>query len=349
MKMKDNDSINDFHPTDKAAFSPENDLNSNGSAMPALSPIHCLPFSGATFSLRFLESGTLPPFRGPSLRGGFGFMLKETVCPTQDKPCAECILRPSCVYSCVFEGVAPLDRTIMRRYPYVPQPFILLLPAQEPTSVLSGQSYSFGFRFFGRAAEHFPFIVFSLMELGRHGLGSERIQYILERVTQPGRSDVVFEQGATRVNPLVLQTALPSYEDLYTDRICIDFETPVKLRVAGEDTHNMDFSLLLRSAIRRLVILTHFYGTPIEEALDLPLLLEQSKRIKTKLNETRWREFQRYSGRQQCSLRLGGLIGRMCFTGPLTPFAQVLRLMELAHIGKATSFGFGRISVSPLV
>jgi len=45
---------------------------------------------------------------------------------------------------------------------------------------------------------------------------------------------------------------------------------------------------------------------------------------------------------------MGGLVGEMTFEGDCSPFLGLLRLAEVIHIGKATSFGFGRIRVSTM-
>jgi CRISPR/Cas system endoribonuclease Cas6 (RAMP superfamily) len=41
-------------------------------------------------------------------------------------------------------------------------------------------------------------------------------------------------------------------------------------------------------------------------------------------------------------MQLGGLVGRVAFEGPLGLFVPLLRLGEVTHAGKATSFGLGQ-------
>lgn len=41
-----------------------------------------------------------------------------------------------------------------------------------------------------------------------------------------------------------------------------------------------------------------------------------------------------------------GLLGSLALHGNLAPFVPLLRLAELAHVGKATSHGLGRIHVA---
>jgi hypothetical protein len=55
-----------------------------------------------------------------------------------------------------------------------------------------------------------------------------------------------------------------------------------------------------------------------------------------------WRDWKRYSSRQQTSMKLGGLVGTVTYAGDLTPFLPLLLAGEVLHAGKATAFGLGK-------
>lgn len=74
-------------------------------------------------------------------------------------------------------------------------------------------------------------------------------------------------------------------------------------------------------------------------------LLEAASDIRITERDLSWYDWERWSNRQQSSMRLGGQIGRLRLEGDLTPFAQLLATAELLHVGKGTTFGLGWVEV----
>ena len=59
-----------------------------------------------------------------------------------------------------------------------------------------------------------------------------------------------------------------------------------------------------------------------------------------------WREWTRYSSRQQERLQMGGLVGEAEIEGrDLEPFWPYLWLGQWTHAGKGTSMGLGRYRI----
>ena len=60
----------------------------------------------------------------------------------------------------------------------------------------------------------------------------------------------------------------------------------------------------------------------------------------------RWYDWQRYSNRQQQSMHLGGAIGDW-HLGDLAPeHARALHIGQWLHLGKNTTFGLGRYTLT---
>ncbi len=302
-----------------------------------------LPFAEVQIEGRFEGKGGLPPFRGATLRGGLGYHLKQTVCHRKQSTCQDCIVRTTCAYSCIFEGIPPQDRQMMRLYPYVPQPFTLLVNSEDPAQIEPGNPFSFGMRLFGRAIELFPYIAYSFIEMGKEGLGKDRIPFQITRIVQPSfGAEIYHEQGAClhKVQTEYPQNLLPACK-----RIRVEFVTPVRLRVNGREPSTLRFENLIRAIVRRFSILTYFYGTPTE---NLSIDYSAVAAVTSVCSQTKPIEFRRFSGRQKRPVKMSGLVGSAIYEGNLEPFLPWLSIARIIGVGKATSFGFGRIQITPL-
>lgn len=310
-----------------------------------LSLSQLLPFAEVQIESRFEGAGSLPPFRGASIRGGLGYHLKHTVCHVKQGKCEDCIVQSTCAYSYIFEGIPPEGRQFMRLYPYVPQPFVLITKHLENSDIQAGESFVFGFRLFGKAIDLFPYIAYSLIEMGKEGLGKERIPFTVIQITQPGGSGLIYQAGNNRLGSL--QKEYVHLDPPETSKIQIDFLSPLRLRVGKKDAKKITFSDLITAAVRRLAILTYFYGMPLTESYDTSKLIDRAEGVSVVSDRTQWFEFGRYSGRQERRVQLGGLVGQMVFEGDLKSHLPLLAMAQKTGLGKATSFGFGRIHLSP--
>jgi len=63
-------------------------------------------------------------------------------------------------------------------------------------------------------------------------------------------------------------------------------------------------------------------------------------------NHLRWYDWERYSNRQKTKMKLGGLIGRLVYSGPISSFRPLIDAGELLHVGKGTSFGLGKYVIA---
>ena len=72
---------------------------------------------------------------------------------------------------------------------------------------------------------------------------------------------------------------------------------------------------------------------------------KQPKQIETKDGQVHWRDWERYSARQDTKMKMGGFVGEAQYRGELQHFLPLLKLGEAVHVGKATGFGLGRYEV----
>ncbi|MFQ6058552.1 MAG: hypothetical protein ACE5MB_06720 [Anaerolineae bacterium] len=127
------------------------------------------------FSLEARDRLELPPYKGSTLRGGFGHVFKRTVCFQKDVPtCDACLLKNNCPYGYLFETSPPADAEVLRTYSDVPVPFVIEPPLDHRTRYQPGELLEFGLVLVGRAINYLPYFIVVFRELGNVGIGRGR-------------------------------------------------------------------------------------------------------------------------------------------------------------------------------
>ncbi len=263
------------------------------------------------FRIRFAgEGGRLPSYRGSTLRGAFGYVLKDVVCHVHHRDCPRCILQSRCAYPCLFEGLAPDGRTFMRKYPYVPQPFVLRVNTEEPRQIAPGDVYEYGIRLFGPAVEFAPYVVFAVLEMGQRGLGRDRIPFDVLAVHDGHQELYLRERGGDLRLPKVREVTLAESEHADSPaRVTLRFATPSRLRTEGRLNRLPDLSAVLRAALRRLRVLSHFYGTGELIPADTADLFGSAEAAQLLQSTLRWHRIPRFSTRQNQEIVMDGVVG----------------------------------------
>lgn len=319
-------------------------------------------------------------YLGPTLRGVFGVVLKDVVCQMAHRDCARCELAGQCAFPAIFDGRAPQDRALLRRYPTIPQPFIL--DVAEPGSWRgSPRELLFGIRLMGEARELWPTIVDALLLAGRRGVGPHRVRFRIAGV-QDGRSGALVWHNDAPGSRTAQTWEIAAGESLRSERVRLIFETPLSLREDGRRALEPSPLSILLAAKRRVRILQGFYGQESSVSAphravaagsdttasdqgsaverdglctavadggnleDMPHFAESAFRV-TGGSIERW-AIERYSGRQQRRVPLAGIVGHMDIEGPWPLVGGWFRMIEHTHLGKHTSFGLGRVRIEEL-
>ena len=87
-----------------------------GSLFGTFDPLPEIKTSSFQFILKAQDPLVLPPYKGSTLRGGFGFAFKRVVCALLNQDCPDCLLKEKCLYSYVFETPPPSSTRIMIKY-----------------------------------------------------------------------------------------------------------------------------------------------------------------------------------------------------------------------------------------
>ena len=305
------------------------------------------------FTLEARQQLRLPPYKGSTLRGGFGRVFKSTVCfQPQVKSCGSCLLRQKCPYAYVFETAPPSDSEVLSKNTAVPLPFVIQPPLERRTAYRSGETLDFGLVLVGEAINYLPYFVVVFRELGKVGIGWKRGRYVLRQVSavQPlkGAEAIIYDGTDLLVSGEdfsvgyleIEEQGCHLGEELGTDPITVNFLTPTRLKHGGRYVECPDFHVLVRGILRRVSSLYYFHCGQRWET-DYRGLIEQAKGIETAAAHTSWMDWKRYSKRQRQRMNLGGFVGQVSYRGDLEPFLSLLVLGQLVHVGKACVFGNG--------
>ena len=214
-----------------------------------------LSFADIHYQICFQGDGQLPAFRGATFRGAIGYALKRTVCHVRNTPCQQCPVVMNCIYSSLFEGVAPSGRQIMRKYPNIPQPFVLVLNHIDPENIHKGETCDFQVRLFGSAISHVPYLTYAIMQAGEQGLGKARIPFLLNSVSQQlsnGEKTILYDASDNTIQPGQPDSLQNNGSVFIRDnqKLQIRFETPLRYRYGGRTCVEPDFMSFLKAAAR---------------------------------------------------------------------------------------------------
>ncbi len=298
-----------------------------------------------TFYMEAVKPAILPRFLGPALRGGLGHTLRRMVCVTRLPDCDGCLLRFHCAYPTIFQPYALPDRSQGGRYARMPVPFVLRIPWGE-RAVEPGEVVDLGLVLLGEANQYLPYYLLAIRELGRRGIGRQRIRFRLSHVNASSTTGPVTlyrdgeETVRTDITPLRLSDLIYAASIPDARVVTVRFVTPVRIDLGDDLVYPVDFGYLIRGIAERWRALEACYGNG--SILEVP----EADQVVRAEDSTRWVEFCRYSTRQRTRMKLGGAVGQVTYQGPdMAAFSHLLAAGEWLGVGKLTSMGFGRLEV----
>lgn len=317
---------------------------------------NAIEYQKFTFSLIPKEPLILPSYKGSTLRGGFGFAFRRVVCAIRNKDCTDCILREKCVYSYVFETPPPPDTKIMRKYKAAPHPFVIEPPPEKRRGYKPGDEITFGLTLIGRAIDYLPYFIYTFDELGKIGIGKGKAKYELKIVTShesevrnSGKGKIMYSSDTKILkafSPSILNLDFDISKSGFGDsQLSLTFITPTRILYNGSLTLDLEFHVLIRNLIRRLSLLYYFHCKGDPSDWDFKGIIEKACDVKVRERNLRWYDWERYSGRQETRMKMGGFVGEITFEGDISPFMPLVKAGEILHVGKGTGFGLGQFKI----
>jgi len=253
--------------------------------------------------------------------------------------------------------VAPL-REENERGRDIPRPYVILPPLGQARCYAPGDQLLFSLTLFGNIVQLLPYIVLSIPLLESGGLGrklsenrGQRGRFSIQQIEsyQPftGERKIIYQVGKPLIETPTLTVSsadvLKRAATLPKEKITIDYLTPARITAQEKLVHHATFYPFIQRLLERLAALEQAYGiedgvSPTRHSQEL---IEQAQEVVCIEDATTWEDVQSYSHRQKRSTPIGGIIGKVTFSGNLAPFHELLTWGELIHVGKNTVKGNG--------
>lgn len=292
----------------------------------------------ARFRCRLSTPAQFSAYKGSMLRGALGASLRKGLCMTRARDCAACILAKDCLFPRLFSPLPGAE---------APPPFCLEPDMDAKASYKAGESFEFALRLFAYGVDYLPFFIQAWRMAGENGLGSRREpgQFVIEEVSS--KDQVIYtaqSDNLSQPQSLDLPDCEEAAENAGQQGVGLRLLTPLRHKADNHFSASLEFVDLLHLILRRIRALYVLEGRKWALAREqYELLRQKAASIRIAANNLRWHDWTRYSSRQKAYMQFGGLAGEISYLGDVGPFANFLSLAAIAHIGKQTSFGLGRI------
>lgn len=294
------------------------------------------------FTAAFCEDSILPRDKVSAIRGGMGEMLLRMNC-VRDRQCRTCDFDRECTVQKIL--YSPFDRkpdfvTTDGGVGYV------LECENYQEYFKAGEKLDFYLILFGKTIVHFYQLYQAISMLGeQEGLGKYHARYHIIGIKN--MEGMLISDGKTVDMDRYVVHMLYDYimfrnlrYGTFTGKkdALLIFDSPLALKYQGELLTEFQMEAILTSIRRRVYILDCFEGIESDsfyqtENSSIPKILRQ---------EYHQASVSRYSMRKNKKMILQGIRGSILLTEITEDVWMLLLIGELIHIGKYTSFGFGR-------
>ena len=300
------------------------------------------------FTLEIIEDGYLPRSKASALRGGMGHVLLMANC-IRDEHCDVCDFSEDCL---VQRMMYP-QMKIRPKFMTTKDSEGFVVECEDTGERFhAGDELKFNLLLFGRTIVYFNQYLQAFYYLGMMGIGREHVRFQISKVTNTVGDTLVEGTSVYKERYTVMNvsdyvryrlTSSDIRKAMDADCCRLVFQSPLSLKHQGKMQEHFQIDAVIAAIERRIYILNCYEGNeeydgkgriPIEEYR--PLIL----------NERVWPEkVPRYSGTQKNKVTFSGIRGWCDLENIDENVLMLLAAGELLHIGKNTSFGFGKYTV----
>ena len=294
------------------------------------------------FRIAFTEDTLLQKYKASALRGGMGEMLLRQNC-IRDRMCDKCDFAGECLVQRIMYSKMEIQPDFMSGGDSVGY----VLECEDYREEFdAGDQLEFQVIIFGKTIVYFAQILDAFYRLGMYGIGKNKSKYEIVSITNSRKAPILSGNNVVMENyrvETVDEYVAYRLKKFFTndDPVVLKFQSPLTLKYQGEFIRRFDHEAIITAVKRRLYILSCFEGIDTDVRNR-----ELSDSISSDPIEQHVVRIPRYSNRKNEKMYLEGIEGRCCIRGIDDKMLRLLLAGELLHIGKNTSFGFGRYHVS---
>ncbi len=291
------------------------------------------------FTFKVMKKIQLPDYSGSVLRGHFGNQLRRTVCLTKQATCDNCPLIKRCSYGRLFENIN--DRIFIHPYIIEPLPY-------KTNFINENKDFTFSMILIGDAIEDLSLItfiwskVFSIGFKHRDNIGFAELTMI-----SLDSGEIIYDKEDE--NPIIRDhNQYISLTEKNYNSVTIKMITPLRIQTTNDygksiilGQENFTIKEFVKSLIRRVKILKEYLN------LDFPIYdINEFQDITMITNNIKFTSTKRFSSKQKAEMEFYGLLGEFELNGDsLAKLSLILELCQYLHIGKSTTFGFGKYKI----
>lgn len=306
-----------------------------------------LPLQRYTFNWVATSDIYLPAYSGSVLRGNFGNILRKTVCFTKYETCVHCPLIERCSYGKLYDTVQLGDNNHTKQtHPYILEPL-----EYNRRFIKTGEEFSFSMVLLGDTYKDLALYVFVWEKIfSQYGLRVGKQQGFAKLNTITTDNNIIYDNSLPDEELTISEhnsTISIQIPDGEITKINILLQTP--LRLQGRDENNRSIiigcsSFDARAFITGLINKSRKFYHSYAPQYSVPSIDVTAIQITEKKLD--WVKTKRYSGAQKREMEFYGIIGSFVLEGKeLAKLMPLIELCEYLHLGKSSTFGFGKITL----
>lgn len=290
------------------------------------------------FTLEFTEDTVLPKNKVSALRGGMGQMLLRLNC-IKDRNCEYCDFESECIVRRMMYSKLTQKPEYMKQGDSLGYVF----ECDDYEEIYyEGDTLSFNLILFGRNIVYFQQYLQAFTYLGIEGLGKNHSKFIIIQITNT-RNKLIYENNNIYMENYVVSKVIDYVRyrmNMQKNENTVIFSSPLTIKYRGEFIQRFDLEAIIAAVIRRIHMLDCLEELGLEpiERFDSIPDYNNIEIIDTYVS--------RYSSTHNDKVKLRGIRGSMYIHELDDNLKMLLHAGELIHIGKNTSFGFGKYTLT---
>lgn len=295
------------------------------------------------FHITFQKSGMLPDYPGSILRSTVGLHLFEQSCIVEEKNCENCRYQIECPYGFLYEPNTKWQYTYAADHlHFLPPHYLFEAPALQQ-EVRKGSVYQFKVKLFQADRPIIKAVIAAVYSSGKSGLGTERVQFSVDAVTQRLENGTEIEDDHDFKQE---ERTWQLDKRPVNKRIVIQSKSPIRLQKKGKLLKQASAKDFFQALARRTVQTQMLWnqGDPIEDQEILGAVSQLEDKNVCEWDSTFYQQ-KRYSRSQGKEVSLHGQMIKGVFDIHDDRLIQLLRYGSYVHLGKQTAFGLGHYEV----